>query len=118
MPCRKSTPHLIELFKKYNKAGLDIIAVADDDENKAAWTKAITRDSSSNWVNVLRGRNSIKKEQDILAKFSVHLLPTTILIDKDGMIIGKYTGTLETEALDKKLADVFKKKLVFVPLKH
>jgi thiol-disulfide isomerase/thioredoxin len=31
VPCRQSTPHIIELFKKYHNQGLDIIGIAEDD---------------------------------------------------------------------------------------
>jgi thiol-disulfide isomerase/thioredoxin len=111
VPCRQSTPHLIQLFKKYNKAGLEVIAVADDDNDHNAWKKAVKKDGTEIWHNILRGliRNNMEfdRSKSISDLFAVSLLPTKILIDKNGVIIGRYTGTEDTADLDKKLAEVF-----------
>ncbi len=109
VPCRESTPHLIKLYKKYKTAGLEVIAVADDDNEIKSWKKAIQQDRSYVWHNVLAGNkeDAQKSETNINYKYSIHSIPTKILIDKNGIIIGRYTGTDETGALDKKLADVF-----------
>jgi len=108
-PCRASTPHLIDLYKKYNKSGFEVIAIADDDGNHEAWKKAIAQDKSDLWYNVLRGYK--QQNQDVSAsinnKFAVSFLPTRILVDKNGIIIARYTGTGEAEALDKELAKLF-----------
>jgi hypothetical protein len=37
VPCRQANPHLIQLFKKYNSKGLDVIGIADDDGNINGW---------------------------------------------------------------------------------
>jgi len=108
-PCRASTPHLIDLYKKYNKSGFEVIAIADDDGNHEAWKKAIAQDKSDLWYNVLRGYK--QQNQDVSAsinnKFAVSFLPTRILVDKNGTIIARHTGTEEAEALDKELAKLF-----------
>ncbi|MGZ4000693.1 MAG: TlpA disulfide reductase family protein, partial [Mucilaginibacter sp.] len=112
-PCRASTPHLIELYKKYHKRGLEVVAVADDDGATASWKKAIAQDKSDLWHNVLRGLKRDKMNNaDISAsindQFAVSTLPTRILIDENGVILARYTDTEEAKALDKKLAEVFK----------
>lgn len=44
-------------------------------------------------------------DRDISEKFGIHTLPTKILIDPFGMIIGRYGE--EEEALDIKLKEIF-----------
>jgi len=108
VPCRASTPHLIDLYKKYHQSGFDVIAIAEDDGAKAAWTKAIAQDHSDLWHNVLCGFHTGKESDAISNKFAVHVLPTRILIDQNGVILARYTGTEEEKDLDNKLAGIFK----------
>jgi thiol-disulfide isomerase/thioredoxin len=114
IPCRNSNPHLIQLYNKYHSKGLDVIGIAQDDNNKEAWKKAVNQDAIGIWHHILQGFDleKLKKgepnENDIGEKFGINSLPTKILIDKRGVIIGRYTGTEEEADLDKKLSEVFK----------
>jgi hypothetical protein len=91
-----------------------VIGVSDDDRDTIAWKKAVTKDGTGIWHNLLRGvdqeklRKNEKSENDISLKFGVTSLPTKILIDPSGVIIGRYDkGTdEEAEAMDKKLKEV------------
>jgi thiol-disulfide isomerase/thioredoxin len=113
LPCRKSSPHLLELYKQYHDKGLDIIGVSDDDDKPEAWKKAVAMDGVGIWHNVLRGYNGQKRmknepnEEDIHEKYGITELPTKILIDKNGVIIGRYDKGTDDEAaaMDKKLAE-------------
>jgi thiol-disulfide isomerase/thioredoxin len=115
IPCRQGTPHLIQLFKKYHDEGLNIIGVSDDD-NVKAWKMAIEKEGVGIWYNILSvikinstgHTNKTNKYESISEKFGIHVLPTKILIDKSGLIIGRYTGIEEEPMLDKKLKEVFK----------
>jgi thiol-disulfide isomerase/thioredoxin len=108
-PCRKDNPHLVRLFKEYHDEGLDIISVADD-EDAAAWTRAIRKDGLDAWDNVLSGAQQTggkpRGAASLDKMYGVQVLPTRILIDRDGKIIGRYTGEPEP-ALDKKLTQLF-----------
>ena len=109
LPCRESNPHLIELYKRYHKAGFDVIAIAEDDDAVTSWKKAIQKDGTALWHNVLSGRKGNKSSPNsITYKFSIGALPTKILIDKNGTIIGRYTEADE-KAMDEKLAAIFGK---------
>lgn len=114
VPCRQSTPHLIDLFKKYHNNDLDIIGVAEEyDGTGAAWKTAIKKDGTDIWYNVLSGLNidkdkGVDNSQSIVKKFGVHVFPTKILIDRTGIIIGRYEGTDNEAVLDKKLSEIFK----------
>lgn len=110
VPCRKGNPHLKALYAKYKDKGLEIIGVSDDDSKPADWKKAVEQDALP-WRHVLRGldwekiRKGEKSENDISEKFGIHELPTKILIDKNGMIIGRYYEY--DEELDAKLREIF-----------
>ena len=113
VPCRRSIPHLLTLYGKYKDKGLEIVGVSDDDHDTAAWKKAVAQDHSGVWKHVLRGLKMSKDGRydtstDISKPYGIHSLPTKILIDKDGMIIGRYGGGGEDdEAMDKKLEEIF-----------
>jgi thiol-disulfide isomerase/thioredoxin len=116
VPCRHSSPHLLELYKQYHDRGFDIIGIADDDNKPDEWKKAVAKDNVGVWHHVLRGLDWKKFENgednpaDISNKFGVHSLPTKILIDKNGVIIGRYDKGTDEEvaAMDKKIAEALK----------
>jgi thiol-disulfide isomerase/thioredoxin len=113
-PCRKGNPHLKSLYSKYKDKGLEIVGVSDDDRDLAAWKKAVEQDGIGIWRHVLRGLDMEKRmanqpnPDDISDYYGIHSLPTKILIDPQGKIIGRYGGGGEDdEAMDKKLASIF-----------
>jgi len=109
-PCRESTPHVKDLFAKYNKAGLDVLAIAVDD-TPTDWEEAIKKDGTGIWHNIMIEKGRYKAANDptrIDETYNIHVYPTKILVGKDGIIVGRYDGTESTAALDKKLADLFK----------
>ena len=93
MPCRKST--------------------SIDDGHPDAWKKAVEKDGTGVWKNVLRGLKQLPgyqfdRSKDINEPYGIQSIPTQILIDLTGMIIGRYSGGWEDdEAMDKKLAEIF-----------
>ncbi|GAO43016.1 TlpA disulfide reductase family protein [Flavihumibacter petaseus] len=113
-PCRKGNPHLLGLYAKYRDKGLEIIGVSDDDGKPEAWAKAVEQDKIGVWKHVLRGLDMDKRmkgepnESDISNYYGIHSLPTKVLIDPNGVIIGRYGGGGENdEAMDKKLSEIF-----------
>jgi len=114
VPCRQGNPHLISVYNKYKDAGFEIIGISDDDRNEAAWKKAVEQDQIQIWKHVLRGlkmeNNVIDRSQDISEHYGIHTLPTKILIDPQGVIIGRYGSGGGSDAdLDAKLNAVFSK---------
>ena len=98
VPCRKSNPHMRELYAKYHKKGLDMVYVSDDDSNPAKWKAAVEKDQlvGDGFHHVLRGlkitdraRYTFDKTNDISDKYAIHFLPTKYLIDKKGNIVCK-----------------------------
>ena len=109
VPCRHGNPHLKELYAKYKNKGIEFIGIADDDRAEDAWKKAVEKDDIGIWKHVRRGlkfQNGVfDRSTDISEKFGTHTLPTKILIDRTGLIIGRYGE--DEEALNKKLKEVF-----------
>lgn len=108
VPCRKSNPHVLELYKKYHKKGLEVIFIADDDRNEGKLKEAIKKDGLQKMHHVMRGlkmidRTTFDRTNDISDRYGVHSIPTKFLIDKEGKIIGK----MENEELDAKLKEIF-----------
>jgi thiol-disulfide isomerase/thioredoxin len=102
VPCRQGNPHLIELFNQYSSKGFTIIGIADNDKQPQEWRKAVTKDKIGIWHHVLRGKGS-----DLNNKYGIRSLPTKILIDRNGVIVGRYgEGGEDETALDKKLAEL------------
>lgn len=114
VPCREGNPHLKKLYAQYKTQGFEIIGISDDDSKPEAWHNAVKQDEIGIWKHVLRGLKQTKdgfdRSKDISDNYGIHTLPTKILIDKEGKIIGRYGGGGEDdEAMDKKLAQVFGK---------
>lgn len=115
VPCRAGNPHLLKLYAKYKGMGkgLEIIGVSDDDNKPDAWKKAVEKDGIGVWKHILRGLKQLPgyqfdRSKDINDPYGIQSIPTKILIDPNGMIIGRYGGGGEDdEAMDKKLAEIF-----------
>ncbi len=112
VPCRKSNPHMLELYKKYHNKGVEFIFIADDDGNEEKLKAAIKKDGLQKMHHVMRGlkvldRKTFKTDRtnDISDKYGVHFIPTKFLIDKEGKIVGR----LDSDELDTKLAEIFGK---------
>jgi len=110
VPCRAGNPHLKELYAKYHDKGIEFIGVSDDDSKPEAWHKAVEKDGLP-WRHVLRGFDMDKlmknepNPNDISAKYGISSLPTKILIDRSGKIIGRYSE--EAGPLDAELKQIF-----------
>jgi thiol-disulfide isomerase/thioredoxin len=83
-PCRESIPHLIRLYKTYQKKGFEVIGInMDKRELETVRQFAMSMDIPYPVVISLE-----KVERD----YGVTSLPSVILIDKKGRIRGKYRG--------------------------
>ena len=109
-PCRASNPHLKAVFAKYKDKGFDVVCVADDDSDLDAWHKAVEKDGIQEFHHVLRGLKWVdgapEHSTDISEHYGIHFLPTKILIDKEGMIIGRF-GEGDEEKMDNQLKEIF-----------
>ena len=99
-PCRMENPNVKRVYEQYKSKGFEIIGVSLDRE-KGAWTGAIAQDGLP-WKHVsdLGFWNNAAAQQ-----YGVSSIPYTVLVDKDGKVLGK---SLRGPALEEKLAEVFK----------
>ena len=99
-PCRKENPNVVAAYKKYNKAGFEIFSVSLD-SSLEAWKAAILKDGLI-WPNHV---SDLKHWQNAAAQaYGVTSIPATLLLDKEGKIIGT---NLRGPALDQKLNELF-----------
>ncbi|MEN2487238.1 TlpA disulfide reductase family protein [Flavobacterium sp. B11] len=103
-PCREELPYIKELYKNYKSLGFEIISITRD-ENLDAWKKAIIKDKIGSWkhISILENNSSIDKD------YFVNGIPHKVLIDKNGIIIGKWKGSGESNKhdLQKLLKSIF-----------
>ena len=106
VPCRKSYPHLKEVYKQYKDKGFEVVAVTND-SNHDQWKKAIAEDELE-WIqvaDVFPPKGSNPATAKVITAYAAPYLPSTYLLDKDGKILAKH---LHGEALDRKLEEIFK----------
>jgi peroxiredoxin len=107
VPCRHSHPALRRIYAQYHSKGLEIVGIANDGPRPAVWRQAIAQDSIGVWRHILDGSdaqktmNGIANPDDIMALYGVTALPTKFLIDRQGRIIMRETGSDMTAMADK-----------------
>jgi thiol-disulfide isomerase/thioredoxin len=80
-PCRKSIPHLNEIYAKYKAQGLQIVGITDENE---AIVKKFQKQVPMDY-NV-----AINTPQSIYEQFGIQAIPTAFLVNKTGKIV--WTG--------------------------
>jgi len=115
VPCRASMPQMINLYHKYKGKNFILIGIGDDDKNVPNWLAAIEKDGTNLWPQTLRGLNTqmfvkgIDNPRDLGQQYGVRALPTKILIDPNGKIIGRFDGQHNTDDdMEKMLAQLLK----------
>lgn len=92
VPCRSDIPRLKVFYKKYHQNGLEIIGISKDDD-ASLWKKAIAEDKTENWGHILAPYSKQNIDSLITNKYSVYTIPVKILINKEGLIIGRWGGS-------------------------
>jgi thiol-disulfide isomerase/thioredoxin len=80
-PCRKSIPHLNEIYAKYKSQGLQIVGITDENE---ATVKKFQKQVPMDY-NV-----AINTPGTIYEQFGIQAIPTAFLVNKSGKIV--WTG--------------------------
>jgi len=99
-PCRMENPNVVRVYNKYHKKGLNIISVSlDRPGQKDRWTRAIEKDNMD-WFHV----SNLSFWQDPIPRsYGVRSIPSTFLLDKNGVIIAK---NLRGRALEAKMNEL------------
>jgi thiol-disulfide isomerase/thioredoxin len=84
-PCRQAIPKVKELYNKYKDQGFDVVSISIDD-TKQAWEKAVGEEHMA-WNQLLS-----PDKNGTMNTFLFSAIPTMYLVDRDGKIIGSYTG--------------------------
>ena len=99
-PCRRENPNVVAAYNKYNKDGFEVFSVSLD-RAKDAWLQAIEADGLL-WPNHV---SDLKWWDCEAAKtYNVHSIPFTVLIDKEGKILGH---NLRGPLLEEKLKAIY-----------
>ncbi len=83
-PCRQAFAHLDQLYRTYQKDGLEMLGICVDSDALAG---------RRFWAS-MRPRFAIAWDahSEVSARFKVQSLPTTVLLDQDGMIVQRNEG--------------------------
>ena len=83
-PCRKENPHVVHLYETYHEDGFEVFSVSLD-KDREKWVAAIAKDNL-----IWKGHVSdLMFWQSAAAKlYQVSSIPHTVLIDREGNIIG------------------------------
>ena len=99
-PCRRENPNVVAAYNKYNKDGFEVFSVSLD-RAKDAWLQAIEADGLL-WPNHV---SDLKWWECEAAKtYNVHSIPFTVLVDKEGKILGH---NLRGPLLEEKLKAIY-----------
>ena len=94
-PCRRLMPVLKELYESYHPSGkLEILGVSCD-RDEAAWLKAVEEDELP-WLHIRDQRAEPYNPCDL---YGISAIPTTILINRDGVIVARNPNEAEIEEI-------------------
>jgi peroxiredoxin len=101
-PCRQESPNVVRLYNQYKADGFTIFSVSLD-ENADKWKEAIKKDGLI-WPN--HGSDLQGWKTPLTQLYSFNSIPHTVLVNKEGKIIGRGLRGL---ALENKLKKIFNK---------
>jgi peroxiredoxin len=99
-PCRHNNPRLVKLYNKYHEKGLEIYSVSLD-EDMVDWKKAVHRDRLI-WIQVIDDKGW---QATSASAYGVDMIPSSFLIDKQGVI---RTMNAEGAELESSVRDLLK----------
>ena len=98
-PCRKENPNVVRLYNEYKDKGFTVFSVSlDKDAN--AWKTAIIKDGLV-WPNHVS--DLLMWDTPMIQLYGFNSIPHTVLIDKNGKIIGR---NLRGSSLEQKLKEI------------
>jgi peroxiredoxin len=91
-PCRHNNPRLVKLYNKYHDKGLEIYGISLDEDSED-WKKAVLHDKLR-WIQVIDDKGWAAPSASI---YGVDMIPSSFLIDKQGVIRSVNTEGPELE---------------------
>lgn len=95
-PCREEIPGFVRLQEKYRDRGLQFVGIAIDQRDKA---QAFAQEFGMNYPVLLGGIDSVEMSRQ--AGNRVGALPFTVILDRNGQIVGRELGGLKESKLDR-----------------
>ena len=99
-PCRAEMPNVVKAYKAYKRKGFGIVGVSLDSSHER-WTKAI-KDLHMDWPQMSDLKSWNCEGADL---YGVKSIPSTVLINQDGIIIDR---DLRGANIEKKLQELLK----------
>lgn len=101
-PCRAEISNFVRLYKKYNSQGFEIIGISLD-QGGLSKVKPFVLDHQINYPVALASKEIMSKYTGIAA------IPTTVVVDKDGMIDQTIVGSRPGKAFEKMVVRLLEK---------
>ena len=86
-PCRASFPEMKQIYAKYKDKGVEILGITNDSRQED-WLKALEQDQLP-WKQVIDEFPVRHKPAKVATLYAIPYLPTLILIDPQGVIVGQ-----------------------------
>ncbi len=101
-PCRREIPGFVALQKRYGDKGLAIVGVSLDEEGPRVVKPFISK-FEIKYPIVMANENIVREYGGIEA------IPTTFVIDRKGMIVGKHLGYEEKQQFEAEIKPLLNK---------
>ena len=99
-PCIRTLPGLVSTYQKYKNKGFEIVGISLDNDQQA-WANGTAKHNIT-WPQL----SNLEGWTDPAAQaYGINSIPATLLLDGEGIIIGK---NLNEAALEKKLSELLK----------
>ena len=89
VPCKKELPDLSLLDQKLEKYKIDVLTISIDKKNVKDQIKFLLTNGASNLTHFF------DKEMNIFKAMNLRGVPTTVLVDKTGLVLSKHEGILK-----------------------
>ena len=100
VPCRAANPGVVALYNKFKDRDFTVLGISLD-RGKEEWVEAIEKDGLT-WPHI----SDLKFwDNEISRAFGINSIPATVLVDPNGVIIGR---NLSKEELENKLSELLK----------
>ena len=95
-PCKEEAPTLAAGWKRWEGKGVQFLGVDAQDSKK--WAREFQDEYGIKYPSAFDGDSRIKN------RYGVTGFPETFFIDRDGIIVSKFVGPIDTATLDQRIA--------------
>jgi len=98
-PCRQEVPTLIQLQTDYESKGFSVIGLSVDDKGKKVVAKMIKKEKVNYPILMAKGKTA----RDFGGVVGI---PVSFLVNKQGIIVKRYTGYVQKSLLEKDIKNI------------